>query len=427
MSRTVHHRRRFRRVAFFFLVLLLPVAAWSLWDYVEARRLSTTVREIQSRGEPIASKSQPRVPEQFHSSAGAYYDAAAMLMDRSALSEIETGSLLRARRPRGADGALAGLAGRQRRCGSLARSGDDRRVQRLSGVPGSPALGPAHEGLVAGARAGRRASRRARWRRRGGGADPPDAHRPCDGRQPPPTGCRFSSIARSWISIRCWWIDRRKRHSQRLQQAIRVNDRDTVIREDAVNARGLLIESLWNPGSDWYGRPSVRFSGNPLEPLIYFVARPWQAHRVTRELRRMNAAVSAAAAPWPDRLKFSPIPMPTLSATRWRFLDSPADTIAYLHQQRALAFGRTLAMLRTRGMRRGRRTIPGRAWRDAAVDARRPGSRVHRSCAGRSVLRFSGEAQEIRRQLCHLQRRRQLQRRWRRDVEGAADAGDRHS
>ena len=101
MSRTVHHRRPFRRVAFFFLVLLLPVAAWSVWDYVEARRLSTTVREIQSRGEPIASNSQPRVPEQFNSSAGAYYDAAAMLMDRSALSEsrrLSTTSAATARR-----------------------------------------------------------------------------------------------------------------------------------------------------------------------------------------------------------------------------------------------------------------------------------------------------------------------------------------
>ena len=51
----------------------------------------------------------------------------------------------------------------------------------------------------------------------------------------------------------------------------------------------------------------------------------------------MDAAVATATAPWPDRLKFSPLPMPTLSASRWRFLDSPADTIAYLHQQRALS------------------------------------------------------------------------------------------
>ena len=61
----------------------------------------------------------------------------------------------------------------------------------------------------------------------------------------------------------------------------------------------------------------------------------------------MNAAVAAALTPWPDRLKFSPIPMPTISAARWRFFDTPADTIAYLHQQRALAFGQMLATLRT--------------------------------------------------------------------------------
>ena len=123
MSAPAHSRRGLRRFVILLLILLLPIAAWSLWDYVEARRLSSVVNEIQARGEPIASKSQPRVPQQFHVSAGAYYDAAAMLMDRATLSDIEAGPVLRAGRTRDADGALEELAGRQRRGGAAARPG----------------------------------------------------------------------------------------------------------------------------------------------------------------------------------------------------------------------------------------------------------------------------------------------------------------
>ena len=346
MSRTVHHRRRFRRFVFFFLILLLPVAAWSLWDYIEARRLSTAVREIQSRGEPVASKSQPRVPPQFHSSAGAYYDAAAMLMERSALSEIEQALYYE----RGERAALIGLLRAW-----LDTNGDADRLL--------------DQATTAEFRGFQAYQDHLQWDRlmkvsslaRARVVERLDAH---DGDGAAAALIRQIRIARAMEATTFDWIpfffdraladfdqvleDRPSAAAlERLQQAIRANDRDGVVREDAMNARGLLIETLWNPGSDWYGRPAARFSANPLEPLIYFVARPWQAHSVTREVRRMDAAVAAATAPWPDRLKFSPIPMPTLSASRWRFLDSPADTIAYLHQQRALAFGRMLATLRT--------------------------------------------------------------------------------
>jgi hypothetical protein len=39
--------------------------------------------------------------------------------------------------------------------------------------------------------------------------------------------------------------------------------------------------------------------------------------------------------------------MPRISASRWRFLDSPAGTIAYLQQQRAAAIARMLAQVRS--------------------------------------------------------------------------------
>jgi hypothetical protein len=283
MSRTIHHRRRFRRVAFFFLLLLLPVAAWSLWDYVEAWRLSTTVREIQSRGEPIAANGQPRVPEQFHSSAAAYYDAAAMLMDRSALSEIET-ALYYER------GDRAALMARLRSWLDV-NAEADRMLDQAT---------------TAEFRGFQAYQDHLRWDRlmkvsslaRARVVERLDAH---DGDSAAAALVRQLRIARAMAATTSDFLPsffhraladldqvlgERPSEStlQQLQQTIRVNDRDAIIHEDALNGRGLLIESLWNPGSDWYGRPSVRFSDNPLEPLMYFVARPWQAHRVTREL-----------------------------------------------------------------------------------------------------------------------------------------------
>jgi hypothetical protein len=114
-----------------------------------------------------------------------------------------------------------------------------------------------------------------------------------------------------------------------------------------MNSRGVVIESLWSAASDWYGRPAVRFSGNPLEPLAYFLLRPWLAHRVTRALGLLNEEIAVSTRPWPDRLKSARVPMPVIAAKRWRLLDTPADTEVYLHQQRALAFARMLANVRT--------------------------------------------------------------------------------
>jgi hypothetical protein len=346
MSTAAHHRRGPRRFVIRFLILLLPVAAWSLWDYVEARRLSSMVREIQARGEPIESNSQPRVPQQFPASAGAYYDAAALLMDRATLSDIETALYFER-------GERTALMARLRSW--LDANGESERMLDQATAAEFRGSQPYQDWLRVDRLVKVSSLARARVVER------LDAH---DGEGTAAALIRQIRIARAMEATASDWVpfffDRAladldqvlaERPSpaalERLQQAIHVNDRDGVIREDAMNARGLLIESLWNPGSDWYGRPSVRFSGNPLEPLAYFVARPWQARRVTHELQRMNAAVAAASTPWPDRLKFPSIPMPTISAARWRFLDTPADTIAYLHQQRALAFGRMLAILRT--------------------------------------------------------------------------------
>jgi hypothetical protein len=77
----MHPRVRpgFRRAAIVIVVLLLPVAAHALWDYVESRRLSSAVEAIRQRGERVyLGYGRPMTPEQKQASR--YYGAAAHLV-----------------------------------------------------------------------------------------------------------------------------------------------------------------------------------------------------------------------------------------------------------------------------------------------------------------------------------------------------------
>jgi hypothetical protein len=334
-----------RRAAIIALAALVPGAAWSAWDYVEARRLSSAVKEIQSRGEPVTTPIR-RVPRQFQRSAGAYYDAAAVLIDRAALSEVET----------------ALYFGRGERAANIARLRAwleaNREADRLLDL-GTSAEFTAVQAYQDHLRWDRlmRVSSLARARV----VERLDAH---DGEGAAAALVRQLQIARAMDAAASDWVPffferalgdfgdvLSSRVSpaalEQLQKIVRTYDREDLIRADAMNSRAVLIESLWNPASDWYGRPPGPFYGNPLEPLVYFLLRPWLAHKVTRELRRLDEALAVSTKPWPDRLKSAAVPMPVIDARRWRFLDTPADTVAYLHQQRARAYGRLLATLRT--------------------------------------------------------------------------------
>ena len=334
---------RFRRAAILVLVVLLPCAAWSLWDYVEARRLSAAVKAIQSHGEPIGAASIPTAPYELppQSNAGAFYDAAALLVDRAALFAIERDLAF----GRGERHAVM-----ERLRSWLARHGDaERLLEQATDVEFKGSRVQDH------LRVGRMTT--VSWLGRARVIERLDAQ---DADGAALALVRMLRVGRSLPAAELPFVVERGLSSlsellesqpsaallERLQESIRALDRDSVIYEDAVNSRGLVIESLWNPSSDWYGRPTGRFGSNPLEPVAYFLARPWMAHRANAEVRRLNAAVDRARAPWPEPLKGEPVAMPRISATRWRFLDSPAQTIAYLHQLRSAALGASLAQFR---------------------------------------------------------------------------------
>jgi len=75
-------RPAFRRVAIVCFAMLVPVALWNLWDYVELRRLIGELERIRERGEPLTAREAgwQTDPSPFDAdSAGVYFEAGSIL------------------------------------------------------------------------------------------------------------------------------------------------------------------------------------------------------------------------------------------------------------------------------------------------------------------------------------------------------------
>ena len=71
-----------RRVAMVAVVVLVPVVAYSAWDYIELRRLIREIEAIRGRGEPVDDRLAARDYSRLSADqqrAGDYYAAAATL------------------------------------------------------------------------------------------------------------------------------------------------------------------------------------------------------------------------------------------------------------------------------------------------------------------------------------------------------------
>src|SRR3954467_11474465 len=71
-----------RRISIAAFAVLLPLAAYSVWDYVEVRRLVREIEAIRAKGEPVSEREavpgNQSVPSAKHGAAS-YYLAGAML------------------------------------------------------------------------------------------------------------------------------------------------------------------------------------------------------------------------------------------------------------------------------------------------------------------------------------------------------------
>ena len=96
MSETVSASRvrpAVRRLAIIAFVILVPIAAHSLWDYIELRRLVREIESIRAKGEPVSETldypSPPPAPSGTPDAAG-YYLAGAMLALEAEASPVIT-------------------------------------------------------------------------------------------------------------------------------------------------------------------------------------------------------------------------------------------------------------------------------------------------------------------------------------------------
>ena len=86
-------RSSLRWLAIVAFAILIPIAAHSLWDYVEVRRLVREIEAIRAKGEPVRERDAvggtERVPSE-EPSAGSYYLAGGMLALRSSSVRVTT-------------------------------------------------------------------------------------------------------------------------------------------------------------------------------------------------------------------------------------------------------------------------------------------------------------------------------------------------
>ena len=86
-------RSSFRWLAIVAFTILIPIAAHSLWDYVEVRRLVREIEAIRAKGEPVRERDAvggtERVPSE-EPNAGSYYLAGGMLALRNSSGRVTT-------------------------------------------------------------------------------------------------------------------------------------------------------------------------------------------------------------------------------------------------------------------------------------------------------------------------------------------------
>ena len=345
---------RLRRRAIVLFVLLLPVAAWSVWDYVEARRLSSAVGEIRRRGEPVTTLRRHTRIEDAPGNAARFYDAAGALLDRTALYQ-------------GKDSILQGLIyGRQERSEVIVRIAQwleqnaeaERLLERATdaeflGFPPGTEYNYRSDRMFGLARmAGlRRMERVAAGDGSGAARALVTQLRVARAESPNAFGgdLLWWDIEQSLAELGAVLAVRPTAPAlDQLATALAEHDRDSQIADAALQARAYLIDSFWSESSDWYGRSTIRFSGNPLEPGLYFLLRPWFAHKVNAELRLMNAAVEHARQPWPQRATVGPEPVVESPARVLgvRF-DHLVQVVSAMHYRRVQWVSRRLAAVRT--------------------------------------------------------------------------------
>ena len=299
--------RTFAIVAF---IILLPVAAVTTWDYVEARRLAALVDGIRASGEPVSLARVVRRAEP--GDAARYYDAAAALLDTSGLYEAQ-GIMRRLDFPHGegmdalvadirawlakngeAEALLARATGRD--FGAYAPGTDySYRTDRLLGLAALADLRAIERNEAGDPEGAARAM-----------LQQMEIARPLQATSNDLGVLTGAMVIGRAISSLGPILERQPSGEVlvALQNALARQDRDGVIEQALLSERAFILGQYWDPGSRWFTTPAR-------EPLLRpggLILRPYVMHLVTRQVQTMNALLETARKPWPQRLDVPPLP-----------------------------------------------------------------------------------------------------------------------
>jgi hypothetical protein len=286
-----------RRVAIAACLVLTPIAIWTAWDYVEARRLAAIVRAVKARGEPVTTRPTRTEDVSSRDNAARYYDAAGALVDSTGLYGA-TGLLSRLDRASANEHSLApdikkfldsnskaeellstatDLEFRGFRPGfeynyraaqlyALARLEDLRVLDRVIANDG--------EGAARGIVEQLRLLRPLGW-----------------GEQ----FADFTAFA-AYVASRAaaqvpgvLSIEPSAQSLEVLQRDLLSIDTDSAIEQQVLQERAVLLQAYWDDARSWY---------SSLHPL-----RPWMVHRVIRQAHLLDEFLIQARRPWPQRLE----------------------------------------------------------------------------------------------------------------------------
>lgn len=302
-------RPRLRRVAIVAFVVLLPLAAHSLWDYIEIRRLVREIEAIRAKSEPVSEReavggNQP-LPSEQHG-AGSYYLAGAMLAlgtnpsravtpirewlvapqpNRDELQQLagpvhelvrnSSDALLLADKAAELpfDGFPAGTEYSYRTAGVSALS--ELITARTLSLSQSASADPAVDSAISGLQI-RRALRDARW----------------------------MAISGHQVAAVLTLTRPSPQALLRLQTALEAEDEPERHIEDFLRERARYVELIWRR---YYGTDpnAPRNYTLPMRSVTDTVMRPWFTHNAVNVLRLWAQLVEVARTEWPEKARRS--------------------------------------------------------------------------------------------------------------------------
>ena len=295
-------RPALRRIAIVAFAILVPVAAYSFWDYIEIRRLVREIERIRDKGEPVTEQQARLLTAGAPPGAGSYYMAGAVLALHSSPYGVMTPIRERLAQPKVDRESLLQIAS------PLLQLVQESRDPLLLA---DKAAGLPFNGFPAGTEFSYRTSgllnlselitaRTLNLSLTGNGDAAVDSVM---------SALQIRRALRDlrWLPFRALHVASVLSLSQpspealgRLQVALEAEDRPEQQLQGFLRDRASYIETIW---SRYYGASPAapRHYSLPMRSITETVLRPWFTHRAVHVLRVWAELVDVARLPWPQK------------------------------------------------------------------------------------------------------------------------------